>query len=108
MNSDNDDEDYRQGCGQIKEAFRALTKDYILKPYISEKEFGSSKNGNDKGYNLYVLDITYQKNLVSAQPTEVEFKVSESIPTRIHGYSLVLRYKLVSISSDGQRHFNLM
>ena len=29
-----DDDDYAQGYGQIKEAFRALTKDDILQPYI--------------------------------------------------------------------------
>ena len=30
-----DDDDSSQGYGQIKEAFKALTKDDILKPYIS-------------------------------------------------------------------------
>ena len=33
-----DDDDYSQGYGQIKEAFKALTKDNILQPYISEDE----------------------------------------------------------------------
>ena len=37
LNYDNDD--YSQGYGQIKEAFRALTKDDILQPYISEDDF---------------------------------------------------------------------
>ena len=34
-----DDDDYSQGYHQNKEAFRALTKDDILQPYISEEDF---------------------------------------------------------------------
>ena len=49
--------DYIQGYGQIKEAFRALTKDDIFEPYIPDNDFRSSINGNDIGYNLYVFDI---------------------------------------------------
>ena len=37
-----DDDDYSQGYHQIKEAFRALTKDDILQPYISEADFRRS------------------------------------------------------------------
>ena len=71
-----DDDDYAQGYHQIKEAFKALTKDDILQPYISEEDFRSSNAAaNDVGYNLYAL---------------------------------VLTNKLVSISSDGQRHFDLI
>ena len=33
------DDDYSQGYGQIKEAFKALTKHDILQPYISEDDF---------------------------------------------------------------------
>ena len=57
-----DDDDYNQGYGQFKEAFRALTKDDILQPYVSDHDFRSSKNNNDIGYKLYVFDIRYQKN----------------------------------------------
>ena len=52
-----DDDEYSQGYGQIKEAFRALTKDDILQPYITEDDFRSSNNGNDIGYNIYSFDI---------------------------------------------------
>ena len=34
-----DDDDYSQGYHQIKEAFKALTKDAILQPYISDDDF---------------------------------------------------------------------
>ena len=37
-----DDDDFSQGYGQIKEAFKALTKDDILKPYKTDDDFRSS------------------------------------------------------------------
>ena len=103
-----DDDDSNQGYGQIKEAFRALTKDDILQPYISDKDFRSSNNNNDIGYNLYVFDIRYQKDFQNSQPIKVEFKFSENIVGEIYGYDLVLTNKKISISSDGQRHFDLI
>ena len=102
-----DDDDYSQDYGQIKEAFRALTKDDILKPYITEDDFRSSNNGNDIGYNIYAFDIRYQKNFENAQPVKVEFKFSENIDAGIYGYALVLTNRLISITSDGQRMFDL-
>ena len=102
------DDDYSQGYGQIKEAIRALTKDDILKPYISDHGFASSNDGKNIGYNLYVFDKRHQKNFESAQPYKLEFIFSESIPSGIYGYALVLTNKLVSISSDGQRLFDLI
>ena len=101
------DDDYSQGYGQINEAFKALTKDDILQPYISEDDFRSSNEGNIIGYNIYAFDIRYQKNFENAQPVKVEFKFSENIPAGIYGYALVLTNKLISISSDGQRMFDL-
>ena len=68
-----DDDDYSQGYGQIKEAFKALTKDDILKPYISEDDFRSSNEGYNIGYNIYAFDIRYQKNFENAPPVKVEF-----------------------------------
>ena len=51
--SNYDDDDYSQGYHQIKEAFKALTKDDILQPYISEENFGTSNvRAADVGYNL--------------------------------------------------------
>ena len=105
---DYDDDDYSQGYGQIKEAFKALTKDDILKPYITEDDFRSSNEDNNIGYNMNVFDIRYQKNFENAQPVKVEFKFSENINAGIYGYALVLTNKLISISSDGQRMFDLV
>ena len=102
-----EDDDYSQGYGQIKEAFRALTKDDILKPYITEDDFRSSNEGNKIGYIIYAFDIRYQKCFENAQPAKVEFKFSENINAGIYGYALVLTNRLASITSDGQRMFDL-
>ena len=102
-----DDDDYSQGYGQIKEAFKALTKDDILKPYISEDDFRSSNEGNNIGYNIYTVDIGYQKNFENSQPVKVEFKFSEKNGAGICGYALVLTNRLASTSSDGKRMFDL-
>ena len=56
----------------------------------------------------HAFDRRYHKNFQSAQPIEVEFKFSENIPDDIDGYALVLTNGLVSISSDGQRLFDLI
>ena len=104
-----DDDDYSQGYHQIKEAFRALTKDNILQPSISDDNFRTSNAAaNDVGYNLYVFDIRYQKDFTNSQPIKVEFKFDGVIPNDVNGYALVLTNKLVSISSDGQRHIDLI
>ena len=44
-----DDDCYSQGYGQTKEVFKALTKDDIFQPYLSDKDFMSSNNSNDIG-----------------------------------------------------------
>ena len=105
LNYDNDD--CSQGYGLIKEAFKAITKDDILQPYISEDDFRSSNEGNNIGYNIYAFDIRYQKNFENAQPVKLEFKFSENINAGIYGFALVFTNRLVSITSDGQRMFDL-
>ena len=102
-----DDDVYSQGYGLIKEAFKALTKDDILQLYISEDDFRSSIEGNNIGYNIYAFDIRYQKTFENAQPVKVEFKFSENFNAGIYGYALVLTNRLASITSDGQRMFDL-
>ena len=104
-----DDDDYSQEYHQIEEAFRALTKDDIIQLYINDDIFRTSNAAaNDIGYNLYVFDIRYQKNFTNSQPIKVEFKFDGVVPNNINGYALVLTNKLVSISGDGQRHFDLI
>ena len=101
------DDDYSQGYGQIKEAFKALTKDNFLQQYISEHDFRSFNDDNDIGYNIYVFDIRYQKGFESSQPIKVEFKFDGVVSAGIYGYALILTNRLISISSDGQRTIDL-
>ena len=94
---------------QIKEAFGASTKDDILQIYISHQDFRASNvRADDVDYNLYVFDIKYQQNFTASQPIKVEFKFDGIVPNAVNRYALVLTNKLVSISSDGQRHFDLV
>ena len=102
------DDDYSQGYGQIKEAFRALTKDKIIQPYISEDDFRLSNAGDNFGYNIHSSDIRYHKNFEGGQSVKEEFKFSENIPAGIYGYALALTNRLIRISSDGQRMFDLI
>ena len=96
-----DDDDYDHAYGEIQEAFRALTKDDILQPYISDNDFRSSNvRADDTGYNWFIFDIRYQKNFANSQSIKVEFKFDKIVPGNINGYALVLTNKLVSISSD--------
>ena len=90
-----DDDDYSQGYHQINEASRALTRDDILQPYISEDDFRSSNvRADDVGYNLNVFDIIYQKNFTASQPIKVEFKFDGVVPNDINGYALVLTNRI--------------
>ena len=84
------DDDYSQGYGQIKEAFKVLTKDNLLEQYISEHDFGSPNDGNITGYNIYAFDIRCQKDFESSQPIEVAFIFDGVVPAGIYGYALVL------------------
>ena len=83
------DDDYSQGYGQIKEAFKALFKNNILQPYITENDFRSSNKGDNIGYIIHCFDIRYQKNSESGQSVKVEFKFDAVIPAGISGYALV-------------------
>ena len=47
-----DDDDYSQGYHQIREAYKALRKYDILKPFISDQDFRSPNvRADDVGYN---------------------------------------------------------
>ena len=101
------DDDNSQGYDQIKEAFRALTKDIIIQPYISEDDYGSSNDGVNTGYIIHSFDIRYQKKTESCQSVKVEFKLDGIVHAGIYSYALVLTKRLVSISSNGQQMFDL-
>ena len=73
----------------------------MLQAYISGNDFRSSNNIDDIGYNLYVIDKRYQKNIEPAKPNKIEFKFSENVPLGIYGFALVSTINLVCISSHG-------
>ena len=87
------DDDYSQGYPQIKEAFRALSKDDVLKPYISDNDYRSTNGGNNIGYKLYVFDMRYQKNFESSQAIKVDFNFDRAIPAGIYRNALILTNK---------------
>ena len=84
------DDNYSQGYGQIKDAFKALTKDNILQPFLSESDFRSSNDDSDIGYNRYAFDIRYHKNFQSSQPIKKDFKLDGVVLAGIYGYASVL------------------
>ena len=103
-----DDDDYSHGYGQIDEAFRAITKDVTLQPYVLLDKFWSSNARTDEvEYNSFILDISYQQNLSASQPVKVEYKFDGLVPKDINGYGSVLTNQWVSIGSDRQTHFHL-
>ena len=92
-----------------KEAFKALTRDGLLQPNISDLDFRSSNiRAAYVGYKLYVFDIRYQENFTVAHPIEVDFKIDGGVPNDMNGYALVLTDSMVSVSSDGQRRYDLV
>ena len=85
-----DDDDYSQVYGQIKEDFRALTKDDILQALIGDDNFRTSNiRADDVGYNLYVFDIRYQQKFRASHSIKVEFIFDGVAPNDISGYALV-------------------
>ena len=60
------------------------------------------------GYNLYVFDIRHQQLLTASQPIKVEIIFDGVVPNDVNRYALVLTNKLVSVNSDGQKHFDLI
>ena len=52
--------------------------------------------------------MRYQQNFTAPQPIKVEFKFDVVVPNDNNVYALVLTKKLVSISSDVQRQFDLI
>ena len=52
--------------------------------------------------------MRYQQNFTASQPIKVKFKFDGVVSNDVNGYALVLTKKLVSISTDGRCHFDLI
>ena len=94
-------DNYEQAYGQLIN----FTKKYCtVSAFISQSAFR-----ND--YNFYVFDLSHQKEYISSQPIRIDFKFRNGFDYTTVGYdafALVLTKKVISISSDGQRQFNLI
>ena len=56
-------------------------------------------------YNFHVYDLPKQKDHIASQPVLLEYKIKAAIDVAHYiAYALVLKPKLISISSDGQNH----
>ena len=53
------------------------------------------------------FDIRYQQNFTAAQLIEEQFQFDVIVFNDVNGYALVLTNKLVSVSSNGQKPFDL-
>ena len=94
---------------KIKEIFRALTKNDILQPYISDDAFRFSNAGVVlNGYNSYVFDVRYPQNFIASQPNKTGFKFDGIVPCDVNGFALVLTNNLVFLFSDRQKDFDLI
>ena len=92
--------------------FRYIAKENILQGYLTQIVIKTSKNypGGNPGYNLHGFDIRHHQDFVTAQPNKVWFDFSRAVPaaTSLIRYALLLTNKLVSVSGDGQTHFDLV
>ena len=73
-----------------------------MRPFIDLHKLRTS-------YNFHVFEISKQNDHIASQPTRLEFKLSAAIDVADYiACALVLTPKLISISSDGQRHSDLV
>ena len=74
----------------------------LLNPFIDLHKFRTN-------YNFYVFDLSKQKDNIASQPIRFEFKFNAAIDVADYiAYALALPPKLIRISSDEQRHFDLL
>ena len=94
---------YNEAYNEVKRFF----KDYIHgegSSYISFKNF-------KKLYPLWVFDLRAQRHNDSDQPIQVKFKFRAGYDVVGENYqatALVLTQKIISVSSDGQRQFDIV
>ena len=94
---DKDDRAY----SEIENFYHLKSETNLINPFIDLHKFR-------KNYNFYVFDLSKQKDHIASQPIRLEIKFIAAIDVADDiAYALVLTPKLISISSDGQRHFDL-
>ena len=99
---DYDRDKYDQAYSEIENFYLLKSETNLLNPFIDLHKFRTN-------YNFYVFDLSKQKDNIASQPIRLEFKFSAAINVADYvAYALVLTPKLISISSDGQRPFDLL
>ena len=99
---DYDRDKYDQAYSEIENFYQLKSETNLLNPFIDLHNFRTN-------YNFYVFDLSKQKNQIASQPIRLEFKFSAAIDVADYiAYALVLTPKLISVSCDEQRHFDLL
>ena len=99
---DYDRDKYDQAYSEIENFYHLNSETNLLNPFIDLNKFGTN-------YPLFVFDLSKQKDQIASQPIRLEFKFNAPSGVADYiAYALVSTPKLISISSDGQRHFDLM
>ena len=99
---DYDRDKYDQAYSEIENFYLLKNETNLLNPFIDLHKFRTN-------YNFYVFDLSKQKDNIASQPIRLEFKFNAAIDVAdCIAYALVLTPKLISISSDGKRHFDLL
>ena len=99
---DYDRDKYDQAYSEIENFYLLKRESNLLNPFNNLHKFRTI-------YNFNVFDLSKQKDNIASQPIRLEFKFKAAIDVADYiAYALVLTPKLISISSDGQRHFDLL
>ena len=99
---DYDRDKYDQAYSESENFYHLNSETNLLNPFIDLHKFRTN-------YPLFVFDLSKQKDQIASQPIRLEFKFNAAIDVADYiAYALVLTPKLISISSDGQRHFDLI
>ena len=99
---DFDRDKYDQAYSEIENFYLLKSETNLLNPFIDLHKFRTN-------FVFYVFDLSKQKDNIASQPIRLEFKFNAVIDVADYiAYALVLTPKLISISSDGQRHFDLL
>ena len=99
---DYDRDKYDQAYSEIENFYHLKSKTNLLNPFLDLHKFRTN-------YNFYVFDLSKQKDHITSQPIRLEVKFNAAIDVADYiAYARVLTPKLISISSDGQKHFDLI
>ena len=96
---DYDRDNYREAYQEVENFYRLHTDTNLLRPFIDLHKYRTN-------YNFYVFDLSKH---IASQPNRLEFIFSAAIEVADYiAYALVLTPKLISVSTDGQRHSDLI